>query len=79
MWYCFRDSEDYRDGRGSYRIGYATSPTGCKFDRREDEAGITVSDSGWDSTMTCYPSSCRVDGRTSMFYNGNGFGQTGIG
>ena len=38
MWYCFRDSEDYRDGRGSYRMGYATSRDGCVFERR-DAAG----------------------------------------
>ena len=29
--------------------------------------------------MTCYPSTVRVDTRTYLFYNGNGFGQSGIG
>jgi hypothetical protein len=79
MWYCFRESEDYRDGRGAYRIGFATSLDGRVFDRRDDAAGITVSEQGWDAKMICYPYVVRVDGRTLMFYNGNSFGQTGIG
>jgi hypothetical protein len=79
MWYCVRDSEDYHDGRGSYRIGYAESRTGREFQRRDDDAGITASDSGWDSTMICYPYVVSVDDRTYLFYNGNGFGQSGIG
>jgi predicted GH43/DUF377 family glycosyl hydrolase len=79
MWYCFRESEDYRDGRGSYRIGYAVSDGGQEFERRDHDAGITVSAEGWDSTMICYPYVIAADGRTMMFYNGNGFGQTGIG
>jgi len=79
MWYCHRESEDYRDGPGAYRIGFATSADGRTFDRRDDDAGITVSEQGWDSKMICYPFVVRVDGRTLMFYNGNSFGQTGIG
>lgn len=79
MWYCFRDSADFRDGPGSYRIGYAESQSGIGFVRRDAEVGITVSESGWDSTMLCYPYVVSVDGRTLMFYNGNGFGQTGFG
>lgn len=80
MWYCFRESEDYRDGRGAYRIGFATSHDGRIFDRQDADAGITVSDDGgWDSKMICYPFVVHVDGRTLMFYNGNSFGQTGIG
>jgi len=79
MWYCYRESEGYRDGPGAYRIGYATSPDGLVFDRHDDAVGITVSASGWDDKMICYPFVVRVDGRTLMFYNGNSFGQTGIG
>jgi hypothetical protein len=79
MWYCFRGSEDYRDGAGSYRMGYAESRDGVSFDRRDEEVGITVSQSGWDSTMVCYPTVVSFDGRTYMFFNGNSFGQTGMG
>lgn len=79
MWYCSRHSEDYRDGQGSYRIGYAESQNGIDFVRKDDQVGIDVSESGWDSTMICYPYVIQVDGRTLMFFNGNGFGQTGFG
>ncbi|NDF12334.1 MAG: hypothetical protein EB060_05940 [Proteobacteria bacterium] len=79
MWYCFRDSKDYRDGTGSYRMGYAESKDGIHFTRADNKAGIDVSKEGWDSTMICYPTIVEVDGRLLMFYNGNGFGRTGIG
>jgi hypothetical protein len=49
------------------------------WDRRDDEAGITVSAEGWDSTMIAYPCVLEVDGRRLMFYNGNGFGAEGFG
>ena len=79
MWFCYRDSIDYRDGKGSYRIGYAQSGDGLAWKRDDRLAGIEVSDSGWDSTMMCYPYVIEIDGQLYMFYNGNSFGQTGIG
>lgn len=79
MWYCFRSSEDYRDGRGAYRIGFADSPDGLTWQRRDEQHGLDVAGGGWDSTMTCYPSVIEIDGHIIMFYNGNGFGQTGFG
>jgi hypothetical protein len=79
MWYCYRDSEDFRDGRGAYRMGYAESRDGIGFERLDTRVGIDVAPEGWDSTMICYPCVVEVDGRTLMFYNGNGFGQTGFG
>lgn len=79
MWFCYRDSTEFRDGAGAYRIGYAFSRDGLQWDRRDDEGGLGASDSGWDSTMTCYPYVVRYDGATHMFYNGNGFGRSGIG
>jgi predicted GH43/DUF377 family glycosyl hydrolase len=79
MWFSFRDTHDFRDGSGSYRIGYAASQDGISFRRDDEKAGVDVSASGWDSTMLCYPSVIEVDRRILMFYNGNSFGQTGIG
>lgn len=79
MWYCHRDSVDFRDGKGSYRMGYAESRDGIRFTRMDEVAGIDVSASGWDSKMICYPYVLDVDNRTLMFYNGNGFGQSGFG
>lgn len=79
MWYCYRESRDFRDGGGSYRIGYAVSPDGLRWQRRDGEAGIGLSESGWDDAMLAYPCVVEVDGRLVMFYNGNGFGRTGVG
>lgn len=79
MWYCYRNSHDYRDGSGSYRIGYAESRDGLDWARMDERCGLPVAEAGWDSTMTAYPAVIAVDNRLLMFYNGNGFGQTGIG
>ncbi|MGB6985392.1 MAG: hypothetical protein WBD74_05360 [Candidatus Aquilonibacter sp.] len=79
MWFCHRDSRDFRDGAGSYRIGYAYAADGRSWVRRDGDAGIDVSVSGWDSTMLCYPYVVSVDGKIYMFYNGNGFGRSGVG
>jgi hypothetical protein len=79
MWYCYRDSVAFRDGAGSYRIGYARSADGETWQRQDQLAGIDVSPDGWDSSMICYPYVVECDGRIIMFYSGNGFGQTGVG
>jgi hypothetical protein len=71
MWYSHRGA--------SYRIGYAESENGVDWQRLDDRAGIDVSPEGWDSEMICYPHVVMHDDRELMFYNGNGFGLTGIG
>lgn len=79
MWYCYRDSVDYRDGAGAYRIGYAESPDGLDWTRMDQACGLDVGVAPWASTMTCYPFVTRIDDRIVMFFNGNGFGRTGFG
>jgi hypothetical protein len=71
MWYSHRGP--------SYRIGYAESCDGLDWERRDDEAGIDVSEEGWDSEMIEYACVFDAGGRRHMLYNGNGFGMTGIG
>jgi hypothetical protein len=71
MWYSYR-------GEG-YRIGYAESADGVSWVRKDSDAGIDVSESGWDSEMVEYAVVFDHDGRRHMLYNGNGFGATGIG
>ena len=63
----------------SYRIGYAESPDGFAWTRRDDEAGIDVSSKGWDSEMVCYACVFAYGAREYMLYNGNGYGATGFG
>ncbi|RFU47458.1 hypothetical protein [Paraburkholderia sp. DHOC27] len=80
MWYSYRDRAGYRENRAaSYRIGYAESSDGIKWERLDDRAGIDVSASGWDSFMVAYPEVFQVKERLYMLYNGNGFGSTGFG
>ncbi|WCM88437.1 hypothetical protein [Acidovorax sp. NCPPB 3576] len=71
MWYSHRGA--------AYRIGYAESENGIDWSRRDALAGISVSETGWDSEMIEYPHVFQHDGQTFMLYNGNGYGATGVG
>ncbi len=71
MWYSYRGA--------AYRIGYAESADGRQWTRCDDLAGITVSDSGWDSATVEYPYVFEHATRKYMLYNGNGYGLTGFG
>jgi predicted GH43/DUF377 family glycosyl hydrolase len=79
MWFCYRGTYDFRDGCDSYQIGYAESSNLKDWERMDDDAGISYSEAGWDSTMQTYPNVIRVGNKLLLFYNGNGFGKTGIG
>lgn len=82
MWYSYRDIFDYRiNAKHSYRIGYAESNDGIYFNRMDNKAGIDISklDNEWDSEMIAYGKVIKNKNEKYMFYNGNGFGQTGIG
>jgi hypothetical protein len=80
MWYSFRNFNNYRtDKNNSYRIGYAESTDGITWKREDENAGITVSDEGWDSEMIEYPHVIDLNGKRILFYNGNGFGKSGFG
>ena len=63
----------------AYRLGYAESPDGIEWERRDDLAGIDVSPSGFDSEMIEYAAVVKHKGRRFMFYNGNNYGFDGIG
>lgn len=77
MIYSFRTAfVDYRTNpEHSYRFGYAESFNGLDWTRKDHEVGISVSKEGWDSKMIAY--SAIFD--DNLIYNGNGFGETGIG
>jgi hypothetical protein len=70
-WYSYR-------GKG-YRIGYAESLDGITFERKDDQVGIMVSDTGWDSETIEYPYVLDHKDKRYMFYNGNRYGLTGFG
>jgi predicted GH43/DUF377 family glycosyl hydrolase len=72
MWYSIRR-------RQGYRLGYAESADGLGWTRRDALVGIGCSATGWDSEMICYAVVVPTKDRWLMFYNGNGYGRTGVG
>jgi hypothetical protein len=80
MWYSVRMETDYRTNpTNSYRIKCAES-----FDlvnwKKISILGLDVDDdSNWDNQMVEYPHIINYKDKLYMFYNGNGFGKTGIG
>lgn len=80
MFFCYRQSSDFRNNPSrSYRIGYAFSDDLVNWTRDDENAGLDVSEQGWDSDMLCYPHVFDVDGETYLLYNGNEFGRFGFG
>jgi len=71
MWYSYSS--------GKYRIGYAESLDGIKWQRKDDEAGINVSKSGWDSEMIEHSFVFKHKNIKYMLYTGNDYGKTGFG
>jgi hypothetical protein len=71
MWYSY--------AAPAYRIGYAESEDGIHWIRKDQEVGIDVSQSGWDSEMLCYAFVFEHKRRKYMLYNGNEYGKTGLG
>lgn len=80
MIFCYRSSFDFRKNKNNgYRIGYAYSTDLKNWVRADEQAGIDVSETGWDSDMQCYPHIFEVNGKLYMLYNGNEFGKHGFG
>lgn len=80
MFFCYRQPSDFRKNKSrSYRIGYAHSEDLVNWLRDDANAGIDVSENGWDSNMQCYPHVFEMDGDIYLMYNGNEFGRFGFG
>jgi hypothetical protein len=80
LWYAIRKSTNYRDDpANSYRIKCAVSSDLMNWSKI-DSLGLAISPaSDWENLMVEYPHVFKSQGKTYMFYNGNGFGETGIG
>lgn len=74
MWYSRRTT----DGRG-YRLAYARSADGIRWDRVLDDKVIDYSPDGFDAINLSYPNIIEMGDELWMFYVGNQFGSTGIG
>lgn len=80
MYFCYRQAHGFRtQSHNAYRIGYACSVDLVNWERDDSQAGIDVSEDGWDSQMQCYPHTFQLDGKVYMLYNGNEFGKSGFG
>ena len=64
---------------GEYFPGVAYSDDGIRWERHDEALGMTLSASGWDSRVICYPALIRQRDRLLMFYNGNDMGVDGFG
>jgi len=73
MWFCY-----VYNGQG-YRIGYAESDNLIEWHRKDEDAGITISQNSFDANMICYPSVIRYNDKLYMFYNGDNYGKEGFG
>lgn len=79
IFFSYRHGLNFRNKENGYRIGYAYSDNYVDWIRADEMNDISLSESGWDSEMICYPHVIRLDGRPYMFYCGNNFGQSGFG
>lgn len=80
MLHSNRKALNYRtDKNASYSIGYSESADGVHWERLDNMAGISQSESGWDSEMNEYCTTYTHNGQRYMIYNGNGFGASGFG
>jgi hypothetical protein len=61
-----------------YRLGYAQSSDGIHWNRKDDQVGLDVSTSGFDSEAIMYAAVITVNNETYCFYNGNDFGRDGF-
>ena len=79
MWFSVRDKFDYRDNtQHSYKIEKAISKDGINWER-EQNIELDISQNSWENEMVCYPEVVKYKDLYYMFYNGNKFGNTGIG
>lgn len=80
MYFCYRHMAGFRDEKGKgYRLSYAYSDDLKTWTRDDTQAGIGLSDEGWDSEMMCYPNIFKCEGTVYLLYNGNKFGRGGFG
>ena len=74
MWFSVFDMESK-----GYRLAYARSPDGLKWQRSFDEEIMPLTPGGFDSANQSYPLVLDMGKELWMFYTGNTFGATGIG
>jgi len=80
MYFCYREMTGFRTGIDKgYKIGYAYSTDLKSWARDDFLGGLTLSSSGFDNQMMCYPNVFMLDKNIYLLYNGNNFGKEGFG
>jgi hypothetical protein len=80
LYFSYRNTNQYRvSAEHGYKIGLAVSQDALHWDKKYEETGIALSDSGWDSKMMEYCHVFEHRGKSYMLYNGNDFGKEGFG
>ena len=64
---------------GDYFPGIAYSSDGMHWMRKDEDFGLSLSETGWDSEVLCYPALIQNRDKIIMFYNGNDMGVDGFG
>ena len=79
MIFSYRSAAKWNSQFHGYRLGHAISTDLCSWERVDELMTIEGRQNCWDSEMMCYPQVVQADGRTYLFYSGNGFGRSGFG
>jgi sucrose-6-phosphate hydrolase SacC (GH32 family) len=79
MFFSYRYNLNYREKGRGYRIGYAISDDLLTWKRDDSKAGISESETGWDSESISYPYVFELDNNIYMLYQGNEMGRYGFG
>jgi len=73
MWYC------YKSLKQEYKIGMAVSKNGKNWKRFDRYCkSLNNCRNKWEKEMLAYPHVVKKDNELLMFYNGNGYGKSGI-
>ena len=73
MWYCFKAINK------DYKIGFAISKDGKNWKRFDKFcSSLNYKKKIWENKMLAYPHVIKNKNELLMFYNGNGYGKTGI-
>lgn len=67
-----------RRSLAAYRMGHAESSDGLKWQRKDADFGLDVSDAPFENEAVMYAAVIDIDGKEYCFYNGNGFGRDGF-
>ena len=78
MMFSHRKKTDYRiNPENSYRIGHATSNDGISWEVKDYKC-LNIGTEKGETVMVEYPYVIKLNNSHYMFYNGDGFGKTGI-